>query len=66
MPKKDCGCGSKSKSKVPNFSKVRYIVKDMQGNIVKEYGNRASAAIVANRNASYSLHEVVPAEAENK
>lgn len=66
MPKKDCGCGSKSKNKVPSFSKVRYIVKDMQGKVVKEYGNRSSAARVVTRNRSFTVHEVVPAEAETK
>lgn len=55
---KPCGCGSKKGNKVSSFSDIVYIVKDAAGNLVREFGNKPSAAREVSRHPGYTLHPV--------
>ena len=56
---KPCGpCQARAARRAASFSSYKYVVKDLQGKVVKEFGNKTSAAIELSKHPGYTLHPV--------
>lgn len=59
MPRTCTPCQARAAKKVANFSNYKYVVKDAQGTVVKQFENKAHAAVALSKNPGYTLHSVV-------
>lgn len=51
-------CMAKKSRGVAKFSSLKYVLKNAQGQVIKEFGNKTSAAIALSKNPGYTLHPI--------
>lgn len=51
-------CGQRRARKTISQAEIRYVLKNQQGEVIGEYGNRSQAALAFRDNPSATLHKV--------
>ena len=58
-------CMAKRANKVAQYSNYKYVLKNAQGQVTKEFGNKTSAAIELSKHPGYTLHPVTASKQES-